>query len=115
MKKWQCIKNCGACCNLEPNDRPDLEDYLTPELLKLYLSMVGENGWCINYNHHTRECNIYGDRPIFCRVTPETFSKMYHITSLEFNDFAIDCCHQQIEAIYGEKSQEINNYKEQVR
>jgi hypothetical protein len=30
MATWQCISGCGACCNLEPSDLPDLATYLTP-------------------------------------------------------------------------------------
>ncbi|MFO0175111.1 MAG: YkgJ family cysteine cluster protein, partial [Aphanizomenon sp.] len=25
MATWQCISQCGACCNLTPADRPDIE------------------------------------------------------------------------------------------
>ena len=49
MATWQCIAQCGACCNLTPADRPDIEEYLSPPDLELYLSMVGEGGWCVNY------------------------------------------------------------------
>lgn len=115
MAEWRCLKNCGACCNLEPGDRPDLETYLTPADLELYLSMVGEDGWCINFDHQTRECKIYENRPVFCRVKPDIFEQMYDVSPEEFNDFAIDCCHQQIESIYGRKSEEMNNYRQQVR
>ena len=114
MSQWRCIKNCGACCNLDPRDRPDLEEYLTSEELEIYLSMVGEDGWCINYDHDSRKCTIYENRPRFCRVTPETFKAMYDIPSDEFAEFAIDCCHQQIEAIYGEESTEMLTYQQQV-
>ena len=44
MATWRCIKQCGACCNLDPSDRPDLEEYLPPEQLAVYLSMVGLDG-----------------------------------------------------------------------
>lgn len=114
MNQWRCIKNCGACCNLDPSDRPDLEDYLNPEELKLYLSMVGEDGWCINYNHQSRECNIYEGRPRFCRVKPDVFEEMYEVPQGEFEEFAIDCCHQQIEGVYGEDSTEMREYISQV-
>ena len=73
MGKWRCMEGCGACCNLDPRERPDLDSYLSPENLELYMSMVGENGWCINYDHDMRKCTIYEDRPSFCRVKPETF------------------------------------------
>jgi Fe-S-cluster containining protein len=111
MAKWRCVKNCGACCYLDPSERPDLENYLTREELDLYLTMVGEDGWCINYDHHTRKCKIYKQRPLFCRVTPENFERMYQVSAAEFNDFAIDCCLQQIEGVYGNSSREMENYQ----
>jgi len=114
MEIWRCVKNCGACCNLDPGDRPDLEDYLSKEQLKLYLSMVGKEGWCIYYDRETRECKIYDRRPVFCRVQRDNFQKMYDIDRDEFNEFAIDCCRQHIEAIYGSKSEEMINYNNQV-
>lgn len=110
MKTWQCVKYCGACCHLEPSDRPDLEEYLSPEELTLYLSMVGEEGWCINFDRQTRECTIYEQRPRFCRVKPDIFEQMYGVDASEFNDFAIDCCKQQIEGVYGRNSQEMLRY-----
>ncbi len=107
MATWQCVKNCGACCQLDPTDRPELAEYLSPELLQLYLSMVGEDGWCINFDHTTRECNIYEKRPSFCRVEAGTFAAMFGITTEDLNDFAIDCCQQQIEGVYGDRSLEM--------
>lgn len=114
MSHWRCIENCGACCHLDPSDRPDLDQYLTQEELTLYLSMVGEDGWCINYDHDKRKCNIYSDRPRFCRVKPDVFEEMFDILLEEFEEFAIDCCHQQIEAVYGEESEEMERYINQV-
>ncbi|MGB3694613.1 MAG: YkgJ family cysteine cluster protein [Spirulinaceae cyanobacterium] len=108
MKKaWRCVENCGACCYLNPQERPDLEDYLSSEELQLYLSMVGERGWCINFDHSTKKCQIYEQRPRFCRVQPENFQQMFGIELNEFNEFAIDCCHEHIEDIYGEDSEEM--------
>ncbi|MEB3310315.1 MAG: YkgJ family cysteine cluster protein [Snowella sp.] len=114
MATWQCIKGCGACCNLDPSDRPDLENYLSPEELSLYLSLVGEGGWCINFDPETRECRIYDERPRFCRVLPETFEQMFKVSLEEFNAFAIDCCEQQIEGVYGENSIELERYYHEV-
>jgi uncharacterized protein len=114
MGTWQCVKFCGACCNLNPSDRPDLEKYLTPEELKQYLSMVGEDSWCIHYDRNTRECKIYETRPRFCRVKPEIFEQMYGIGKEEFNDFAIACCRQQIEGVYGWKSAEMSHYNREI-
>jgi Fe-S-cluster containining protein len=114
MATWQCVKQCGACCHLDPTERPDLEDYLTPEELGLYLSMVGEDGWCVNFDHETRECMIYDDRPRFCRVQVDTFEDMFGVEAEELNDFAIDCCHQHIESIYGDRSLEMIRFNQAV-
>jgi len=114
MSNWRCLKNCGACCNLTPSDRPELESYLTPEELELYMSLVGEDGWCINYDHDSRKCTIYEQRPRFCRVKPDIFMDMFGISEEEFNEFAIDCCLQQIEGVYGNYSTELERYQEEV-
>lgn len=114
MATWHCMKQCGACCNLDPRDRPDLEDYLTPDELALYLGMVGENGWCVNYDPFNRECRIYEDRPRFCRVTPETFQNMYGIEPDQLDEFAIACCHDQIEGVYGDRSLELLRFEREV-
>lgn len=114
MANWLCVKNCGACCNLDPTDRPDLEEYLAGEQLALYLSLVGEDGWCIHFDQVTRECQIYADRPNFCRVTAPTFEAMYGIEPAELNDFAIDCCRQQIEGVYGDRSLEMLRFDRAV-
>lgn len=110
-KNWRCVENCGACCHLEPEDRPGLEEYLTAEELKLYMSMVGEGGWCINLDRETRKCKIYQERPRFCRVKSDIFESMYQVAPEDFNDFAIACCHQQITGVYGEDSEELERYE----
>jgi Fe-S-cluster containining protein len=114
MPTWRCVKQCGACCQLDPSDRPDLEDYLLPPELELYLSLVGEDGWCIHFDHDSRECGIYADRPRFCRVQAETFGEMYGIEPEELNDFAIDCCRQQIEGVYGDLSLEMHRFNREI-
>ncbi|ACK70956.1 protein of unknown function UPF0153 [Gloeothece citriformis PCC 7424] len=114
MTTWRCVTQCGACCHLQPGDRPELEDYLTPEELRQYLSLVGEDGWCVHFDHSSRKCTIYEQRPLFCRVTPENFKRMYAVEAEEFNEFAIDCCQQQIEAVYGEESPEIDHYNQEI-
>lgn len=114
MATWQCVKDCGACCHLDPSDRPELEEYLSPEELMLYLSMVGEDGWCINFDPLTRKCQIYANRPRFCRVEAEVFEDMFGVTPEALNDFAIDCCRQQIEAVYGDRSLEMLRFDREV-
>lgn len=114
MATWRCVKQCGACCQLDPADRPDLEDYLPPEELALYLSLVGPDGWCIHFDQDSRECQIYADRPRFCRVQPEVFQDLYGVEPEELNDFAIDCCRQQIEGVYGDRSLEMLRFDREV-
>jgi Fe-S-cluster containining protein len=114
MATWRCIKLCGACCHLDPSDRPELATYLSPDELSQYLSLVGEGGWCINFDRASRECRIYEQRPRFCRVQPDIFEQMYGVTAEDFNEFAIDCCHQQIEGVYGSQSPEMERYQQAV-
>jgi uncharacterized protein len=113
-EQWLCVKGCGACCHLDPSDRPDLPDYLTPQELEHYLSLVGEDGWCINFDHQSRECQIYEDRPRFCRVLPQTFEEMFGVLPAEFNEFAIACCREQIEGVYGDESPEMERFNQGV-
>jgi hypothetical protein len=114
MANWLCIKQCGACCHLDPADRPDLEEYLSAEELELYLSLIGEGGWCVNFDHASRECRIYDNRPRFCRVTPEVFHDLYGIAPEELNDFAIECCRQQIKGVYGALSLEKKRFEQAI-
>lgn len=114
MATWQCVQQCGACCHLDPADRPDLDQYLTPQDLTLYLSLVGEDGWCINFDAASRECRIYADRPRFCRVDADVFQELYDVQPDELNDFAIDCCRQQIEGVHGDRSLEMLRFDRAV-
>ena len=114
MATWQCVKGCGACCYLEPCDRPDLPEYMNSESLELYLSLVGKDGWCIHYDPEDRKCTIYEDRPWFCRVRLDTFEQMFGISAQEFDEFAIDCCHQHIGEMYGKKSEEMKHYNQTI-
>jgi Fe-S-cluster containining protein len=111
MATWHCIKGCGACCYLDPADRPDLDLYLSPPDMEHYLSLVGADGWCINFDHSTRECRIYETRPRFCRVEADIFEELYDIEPDDLNDFAIECCLEQIEALYGDRSLEMLRFQ----
>lgn len=114
MATWRCVKRCGACCHLDPTDRPGLELYLSPPELETYMSLVGEDGWCINYDATNRECRIYEARPRFCRVELSVFQEMYGIEPEEMDEFAIDCCRQQIEGVYGDRSLEMHRFNLEV-
>jgi hypothetical protein len=76
--------------------------------------MVGEGGWCVNFDRTTRKCRIYRDRPRFCRVEPDVFQEMFGVEPEELNDFAIDCCREQIEGVYGDRSMEILRFDREV-
>lgn len=85
IDNWACIKNCGACCKLGPlSSRPDLQDYLSKDDYDRYVSMIGEDDWCKNYDKVSRSCMIYESRPTFCRVDPTNFEKMFGIEPEEF-------------------------------
>jgi Fe-S-cluster containining protein len=114
MVNWRCVESCGACCHLDPTDRPDLAEYLSSEQLEEYLSLIGDNGWCINFDHQTRKCKIYEQRPRFCRVQPDIFAAMYDVKAAKFNDFAIECCLEQIEGVYGYDSPEMSRYEREI-
>ena len=114
MASWRCVKNCGACCYLDPTERPELEEYLSTEELKHYMSLVGADGWCINYDSLKRECRIYPERPRFCRVQPDTFKELYGIEPEELNEFAIECCQQHIGDMYGDRSLEMLRFNHAV-
>jgi uncharacterized protein len=114
MATWHCMKHCGACCHLDPGDRPEMPDYLEEDELALYLSLVGPDGWCIHFDQNTRECQIYNERPDFCRVQANTFERMFGIEPEELNDFAIDCCREQIEGVYGDRSLESLRFEREI-
>ncbi len=114
MATWRCVQQCGACCHLDPTDRPDLDEYLSPPELEIYFSMVGEDGWCINFDAESRECRIYANRPRFCRVEPQVFQDLYGVQPEDLNDFAIDCCRQQIEGVYGDRSLQMLRFDREV-
>ncbi len=78
------------------------------------MSMVGDDDWCINYDHDERKCQIYEQRPRFCRVKPDIFEDMYGVEATEFNEFAIACCQQQIAGIYGAQSSELVRYNQEI-
>jgi Fe-S-cluster containining protein len=115
MANWQCISGCGACCNLDPKDRPDLADYLTADELQQYLSMVGSDGWCIHFDRLNRKCTIYDQRPRFCRVEPDTFYDMFGVEPEDLDEFAIACCEENIESIYGDRSLELLRFQQTIR
>lgn len=110
LAPWHCQERCGACCYLQPSERPDLATYLTPEELTQYLAMVDADGWCRHYDRASRRCTIYAERPEFCRVSPAGFQRLYGIAPEEFEEFAVNCCFEQIADVFGSQSPEFARY-----
>uniref|UniRef100_J3LNZ5 Uncharacterized protein n=1 Tax=Oryza brachyantha TaxID=4533 RepID=J3LNZ5_ORYBR len=118
--KWKCAAGCGACCKLDKGpDFPAPEEIFAehPEDLKLYKSMIGTDGWCTNYDKSTRTCNIYEERPIFCRVEPKVFEEYFGVPSRPstFDREACSACVDTIKMVYGDDSAELTNFKRVIR
>lgn len=116
---WTCIKNCGACCFLKPEDRPYLEDLLSPTEMEMFRGLVGADGWCINYNHKDSSCNIYEDRPSFCRVKTWLASKAdgFGFDASDeptLDTFCAGCCRESIKDVYGATSAVLEAFNAEV-
>ena len=115
IDSWACVSKCGACCKLGPlSSRPDLNEYLSEEDFERYKSMIGDDEWCVNFDKESRKCTIYEERPGFCTVALPTFQKMYGIEEEEFSDFCTFCCSEQITDVYGEDSDEMQNFQDVI-
>jgi len=114
---WACVKNCGACCVLDKGpDYPPIEEVLTdPAESSLYRSMIGPDGWCINYDKRSRSCKIHADRPRFCRVEPDIFKALYGIEEKDMDKEACGFCQDQIRSVYGGRSKELKTFQRVVR
>jgi hypothetical protein len=111
---WRCVRGCGACCYLAPEERPFLEEYLDAALLALYHSLVGEDGWCIHFDKQERTCGIYQTRPLFCRVSPEVLRTLYGEDPADLSAWAIHCCREHIDSVYGTHSPERERFDREV-
>ncbi len=60
------------------------------------MALVGDDGWCKNFDKATRTCLIYAERPLFCRVTPEVIRDLYHEDPADLDAWAIHCCTEHI-------------------
>ena len=99
---WHCIHQCGACCRLCPEERGEALAALSESQRTKYLSMVGDDGWCIHYDSGGQRCTIYSDRPDFCRVSE--LGALFDVPTDDIDSFAIACCRQQIRATHGGRS-----------
>ena len=110
---WRCISGCGSCCRLDPGERNEALEALTPEQQEQYLSMVGPDGWCIHFDTGSSTCRIYEERPMFCRV--ENLARLFHVPQQEANDFAIACCRQQIRSEHGGRGMVMKRFEQAIR
>ncbi|KAG0570499.1 hypothetical protein KC19_6G167000 [Ceratodon purpureus] len=92
--------------------KPNLTD---PAEAALYRSMVGPDGWCINFDKPTRSCKIHAERPRFCRVEPEMFKALYGIEEKDMDKEARGFCQDQIRSVYGGRSKELKTFQRVVR
>lgn len=110
------MQNCGACCKLDDFDEDVLQEMLQSEAdVVEYLGMIDETGWCKHFDTLTRKCSKYDTRPRFCRATPQVFEQLYKVSTEEFDEFAIECCHFHIDNTFGEGSQEASRYTRFIR
>ncbi|BAC88913.1 YkgJ family cysteine cluster protein [Gloeobacter violaceus] len=114
MQGWHCVQNCGACCYLAPEERPFLAEYLSPGLLRLYHSLVGDDGWCVHFDKSRRTCGIYQTRPAFCRVTPEVLRDLYGEDPADLSAWAVHCCREHIDSVWGAQSPERRRFEQEV-
>lgn len=116
---WTCVSGCGACCMLGTEERPFLKDLLTEEQLEIFRSLPKEDGWCRHFDHETRSCNIYDERPEFCRVKTFLCSKAPFFgvdpsDGLSMGGFCADSCRQNIADVYGQDSEEMFRFDAEV-
>ena len=110
MKSWVCIKNCGACCKFDLDEREGLKNKLKKNDIDLINSMTSKDGWCKFLDRENRKCMIYDNRPHFCRVNE--FSSKFREYQKFGDNFLISCCKQHISSIYGKKSEQMHRFKE---
>ena len=67
--KWTCIEGCGSCCKLDPLQRTEALAMLDESQAELYLSMVGDDGWCKHLDKIKMRCKIYELSPSFCKIS----------------------------------------------
>ena len=111
--KWICISNCGSCCRLAPEERAEAIGLLSEDQQKEYFSLVGQDGWCKNYDKSNKKCLIYERRPEFCKV--DNLTSIIGCGKDDMDSLAIEYCIQNIRSIYGGRSKVLKEYKKKIR
>jgi len=112
MKSWTCIEKCGACCKFDLNNRENIHKILSKKDIELINEMTGEDGWCKFLDKKNMKCTVYNERPHFCRVN--SFSKQFKEYIKKGDEFLIKCCKQHIREVYGNKSLQMNKFKNEI-
>lgn len=111
--RWQCISGCGACCRLDPEQRPEALAALNPSQRQAYLALVGADGWCIHFDSGGRRCRIYAERPDFCQVA--NLMTLFGASGSDGDALAIHCCEQQIRSEYGGRSTVMKRFRRAIQ
>ncbi len=112
-ERWCCISGCGACCRLDPAQRPEALAALSPSQRQAYLALVAADGWCIHYDSGGRRCRIYEHRPDFCQVA--NLMALFGAAGDHAETLAIQCCSQQIRSEYGGRSTVMKRFQRAIR
>ena len=65
---WRCISGCGSCCRLDPGERNESLDALSPEQQQQSLPMVGPDGRFIHPDPGSTRCRTHSARPLLSRL-----------------------------------------------
>lgn len=85
----------------------------------MFRGLVGSDGWCRHYDTEKRVCQIYDDRPSFCRVKTWLATKAEGFgidasNEAELSGFCTDCCREHVTTVYGESSEEMVRFEAEV-
>ena len=111
--RWACQKQCGACCYLQPSQRPSLHEWLPEESRALYHSMVGTDGWCVHLDRASRACahpGGYKRRPAFCRVDGAEWQARLGLAAADVAPAARAACRSAIGHVCGAASREMRTF-----
>ena len=111
--RWQCIRGCGACCRLAPQERVEALQALSKEQTIQYLRLVADDGWCRFYNKSLKTCTIYNQRPDFCNV--KNLLSIFKLDNTPIDTVAIMSCRQHIRSIYGGRCQVLKRFEHTLR
>jgi Fe-S-cluster containining protein len=93
--------------------REDALALLNAEQQRVYLGMVGEDGWCVHYDTGGQRCRIYATRPAFCRV--EMIMGLLGAEGTEADGLAIHFCQQQIRSETGGRGKVMRRFQRALR